>query len=82
MKQGFELHQQARFGEAIPILDHACRLEPEDYFANLLLGIDLLRSGRAEESVPTWRWRRVPSQVRSFPTSISAKRVGSWVITQ
>ena len=53
MKQGFELHQQARFGEAIPILDHACRLEPEDYFANLLLGIDLLRSGRAEESVPT-----------------------------
>lgn len=52
MKQGFALHQQARFAEAIPILDRARRLEPEDYFANLLLGIDLLRSGRAAESVP------------------------------
>jgi predicted Zn-dependent protease len=52
MKQGFELHQRARFGEAIPILDRARRLAPEDYFANLLLGIDLLRSGMAAESVP------------------------------
>jgi len=52
MKQGFALHQQARFAEAIPILDRARRLEPEDYFANLLLGIDLLRSGRVAESVP------------------------------
>lgn len=51
MKQGFELHQRARFGEAIPILDRACRLSPDDYFANLLLGIDLLRSGKVEESV-------------------------------
>lgn len=52
MKQGFALHQQARFAEAIPILDWARRLEPKDYFANLLLGIDLLRSGMVAESVP------------------------------
>jgi len=52
MQQGFALHQQARFGEAIPILDRARRLTPEDYFANLLLGIDLLRSGKVAESVP------------------------------
>lgn len=52
LKRGFELHQQARFTEAIPLLEHARRLEPEDYFANLLLGIDLLRTGNATEALP------------------------------
>ncbi len=52
LKSGFALHQQARFAEAIPILEHARRLEPGDYFANLLLGIDLLRVGKATEAVP------------------------------
>jgi predicted Zn-dependent protease len=51
LKQGFSLHQQARFAEAIPLLEHARRLEPGDYFANLLLGIDLLRTGKAAEAV-------------------------------
>ncbi len=52
LKQGFDLHQQARFTEAIPRLESARRLEPQDYFANLLLGIDLLRTGKATEAVP------------------------------
>jgi predicted Zn-dependent protease len=52
LKQGFALHQQARFAEALPLLDRARRLEPGDYFANLLLGIDLLRTGKAAEAVP------------------------------
>ena len=52
MHEGFALHQQARFGEAIPILEQARKLEPGDYFANLLLGIDLLRVGRAEAALP------------------------------
>lgn len=52
LKQGFELHQQARFAEAIPVLDRARKLAPDDYFANLLLGIDLLRSGHAAEAIP------------------------------
>lgn len=52
LEQGFQLHQQARFGEAIPVLEHACRLQPTDYFANLLLGIDLLRTGKAAASIP------------------------------
>jgi tetratricopeptide (TPR) repeat protein len=51
LKQGFNLHQQARFAEAIPVLERAQRLEPNDYFANLLLGIDLLRTGKANEAV-------------------------------
>jgi predicted Zn-dependent protease len=52
LKQGFELHQEARFAEAIPVLERARRLDPGDYFVNLLLGIDLLRTGKAAEAVP------------------------------
>jgi predicted Zn-dependent protease len=52
LKQGFELHQKARFAEAIPVLAQARTLEPDDYFANLLVGIDLLRVGRAAEAIP------------------------------
>jgi Flp pilus assembly protein TadD len=52
LKQGFELHRQARFAESIPVLEGARKLEPQDYFANLLLGIDLLRSGKATDAVP------------------------------
>ena len=52
LKQGFALHQQARFPEAIPVLEHARRLQPQDYFANLLLGIDLLRTGKPGEALP------------------------------
>lgn len=52
LQQGFQLHQQARFAEAIPLLERARRLEPGDYFVNLLLGIDLLRTGKAAEAVP------------------------------
>src|ERR1022692_3957980 len=50
LKQGFELHQQARFAEAIPLFERARRLDPTDYFANLLLGIDLLRTGKVAEA--------------------------------
>ena len=52
LKQGFELHQQAKYSEAIPILERVRSMEPQDYFANLLLGIDLLRTGKANEALP------------------------------
>jgi len=51
LKEGFALHQAARYAEAIPVLERARRMEPQDYFANLLLGIDLLRSGKAADAV-------------------------------
>jgi predicted Zn-dependent protease len=51
-KQGFELHERAQFAEAIPLLKKAYRLEPNDYFVNLLLGIDLLRTGKAADAIP------------------------------
>ena len=52
LKQGFAIHQESRFSDAIPILERARRLEPGNYFVNLLLGIDLLRTGQAAEAVP------------------------------
>jgi len=51
LQQGFALHQQARFVEAIPLLEKARRMEPDDYFANLLLGIDLLRTDKTTEAI-------------------------------
>lgn len=51
LKKGFALHQEARFTEAIPLLERARELQPSDYFANLLLGIDRLRTGDAKAAV-------------------------------
>jgi Flp pilus assembly protein TadD len=51
LQHGFALHQQARFVEAIPLLEKARRMEPDDYFANLLLGIDLLRTDKTTEAI-------------------------------
>ena len=51
LRQGFDLHQQRRFAQAIAPLEGARRLQPNDYFANLLLGIDYLRTGRAVKAL-------------------------------
>lgn len=51
LRQGFDLHQQRRFSEAIAPLERAHRLRPGDYFANLLLGIDYLRTGQAAKAL-------------------------------
>jgi predicted Zn-dependent protease len=52
LQQGFDLHREARFSEAIPVLRRAWNIHPDDYFANLLLGIDLLRTGKPGQAVP------------------------------
>jgi thioredoxin-like negative regulator of GroEL len=70
-KQGFELHQRSRFGEAIPLLEHACTLEPGDYFANLLLGIDLLRTDKPTEAV---RVLRQPGRDREAAKAVAEAR--------
>ncbi len=67
LKQGFALHQAARYAEAIPVLDRARRRMPQDYFANLLLGIDLLRSGKAVEAVPRLRMAARVRPREEFP---------------
>jgi tetratricopeptide (TPR) repeat protein len=52
LQRGFSLHQQQNYVGALPLLERAWKLEPHDYFANLLVGIDLLRTDRAADSVP------------------------------
>ena len=51
LHQGFQLHQQQRYSEALPLLRRAWKMQPRDYFANLLVGIDLLRTGQGAEAV-------------------------------
>jgi tetratricopeptide (TPR) repeat protein len=52
VQRAFDLHQQGKFSEALPLLHRAYALEPEDYFVNLLLGIDSLRTGEPGTAVP------------------------------
>jgi tetratricopeptide (TPR) repeat protein len=51
LHRGFEFHQREQYSEALPLLQRAWKLQPHDYFVNLLLGIDLLRTGRASECI-------------------------------
>jgi len=51
LKEGFELHQQQHYHRAIPRLQQARSLRPSDYFVNLLLGIDHLRTGEAHKAL-------------------------------
>ncbi len=52
VQRAFDLHQKGQFAEALPLLHRAYTLEPNDYFVNLLLGIDSLRTGQAKAAVP------------------------------
>lgn len=51
LRQGFALHRQGQFAQAIPLLRQAQQMRPQDYFANLLLGIDELRAGHPDRAV-------------------------------
>ena len=51
LKRGFALHQQANYRQSLPLLQQAWKLDPRDYFVNLLLGIDTLRTGDPEKAV-------------------------------
>ena len=62
---GFALHQQARFTESIPLFQRALRQQPTDYFANLLLGIDLLRVSRPQQALP-----HLEAAARQRPTEL------------
>lgn len=52
VQQAFALHQQGRFSEALPLLHRAYKVAPQDYFVNLLLGIDSLRTGQVKTAMP------------------------------
>jgi len=52
IQRAFDLHQKGQFAEALPMLRRAYTLDPNDYFVNLLLGIDSLRTGQPKTAVP------------------------------
>ena len=52
VQQAFDFHQKAQYALALPILRRAYQLDSRDYFVNLLLGIDLLRTGKPKECLP------------------------------
>ena len=52
LHRGFDFHQRADYAQALPLLKQAWKLDPHDYFVNLLLGIDLLRTGEAQKAIP------------------------------
>ena len=67
LHQAFELHQQARYNESLPLLRRAFQARPHDYFVNLLLGIDLLRFGKASDAVSFLRTAAQLRPKEEFP---------------
>ncbi len=51
LHRGFAYHQQADYNHALPLLRQAWKLDPHDYFVNLLIGIDLLRTGNPQQAL-------------------------------
>jgi len=51
LHRGFEFHQREQYSDALPLLSKAWTLQPHNYFVNLLLGIDLLRTGKTADSL-------------------------------
>jgi hypothetical protein len=51
LHRAFNFHQDNSYDHALPLLRQAWKLEPHDYFVNLLLGIDLLRTGKGAEGI-------------------------------
>jgi tetratricopeptide (TPR) repeat protein len=52
VQQAFDLHQKGQFTEALPLLRRAYAAEPDNYFVNLLLGVDSLRTGQPKTAIP------------------------------
>lgn len=61
VQEAFELHQHGQFSAALPLLRRAYAMQPDDYFVNLLLGIDSLRTGDPQASV---RYLKKASRLR------------------
>jgi tetratricopeptide (TPR) repeat protein len=67
LHQGFELHEKSDYARAIPVLRRAYSMRPRDYFVNLLLGIDLLRTGQAADAIRFLRMAAKTHPREEFP---------------
>ncbi len=55
LRDASSLSKEADYTRAIPVLLHAKKIAPQNYLANLLLGLDFLRSGRPANAVEPLR---------------------------
>jgi predicted Zn-dependent protease len=55
LKTAASLHERADYLHSIPILKHIVQLSPRNYPANLMLGEDLLRSGKPQDALAPLR---------------------------
>lgn len=67
LHQAFDLHQRNDYAHALPLLHQARKFKPHDYFVNLLLGIDLLRTGEGGNAVPFLREAARTRPQEEFP---------------
>jgi tetratricopeptide (TPR) repeat protein len=67
LHQGFALHQQQKYSEALPVLQRAWKIQPRNYFANLLIGIDLVRTGAPAKAVGFLKAARQQRSHEEFP---------------
>jgi tetratricopeptide (TPR) repeat protein len=77
LREGFALHQQADYARALPLLQRALKMEPHDYYANLLVGIELLRT---EKPMAALVYLREASRVKpgeDIPLDYMAEAEGS-----
>src|SRR5271167_4676496 len=51
LKTASALHQRADYAHSIPLLKQIVKVSPQNYLANLLLGEDLLRSGKPQDAL-------------------------------
>jgi tetratricopeptide (TPR) repeat protein len=69
MQKAFDLHQQGNFSAALPLLHRAYTMQPDDYFVNLLLGIDSLRTGQVTGAVSYLKRASRLKPTEEFPLS-------------
>ncbi len=62
LRDASSLSKQAEYARAIPVLLHAKKIAPQNYSANLLLGLDFLRSGHPADAIEPLR---VAAQLRA-----------------
>jgi len=67
LHQGFDLHQRNDYSHALPLLRRAWQIRPHDYFVNLLIGIDLLRTGKGADALSFLREAARVGPQEEFP---------------
>lgn len=67
VQRAFDLHQRGQYSEALPLLRRAYQLDSKEYFVNLLLGIDLLRTGEPKDSVSFLKTASLLRPKEEFP---------------